>query len=360
VLDLNRISFTSPENQVLAHGTLGREAEAAGRALAHLRHHFILFSSGTSGIAKGYALSQEALLANAQAVNAHLGLTSADVWALSLPVYHVGGLSVLARARLLSNKVVDARGWRPLEWRSLIEAATVTTLVPAQLYDLVRLGVRPPDKLRYAIIGGDFLAPELAHRARALGWPILRTYGMSEVSSQLACSHLGSDELEVLPVHEVRVDEGQRLHVRSPALFTLQFVCQEEVKVTSAKDLCSADGFYPTQDRAQLKGNFLTPLGRIDDQIKVAGHLVDLLGLKARLANLALELGIFGEVELCAESDERKSKRLVLLYRTPAREHLPKLAETLLPASLDECRLVEHFEKTELGKLKAPSHPQGK
>src|SRR5690606_34005827 len=106
--------------------------------------HFILFSSGTTGGVKGYAISKEALFSNARASNEHFKMTAHDVWGLSLPVYHIGGLSVLVRAHLLSNKVIDARHWNPEKWTNTIQEATITTIVPTQLYDLVKRGIRAP------------------------------------------------------------------------------------------------------------------------------------------------------------------------------------------------------------------------
>src|SRR5262245_38728448 len=80
----------------------------------NLEDHFVLFSSGTTGVdLKGYALSKKALFANARAVNEHFSLSKEDVWGLSLPVYHIGGLSVVARAHLLQNRIVDLRHWEP-------------------------------------------------------------------------------------------------------------------------------------------------------------------------------------------------------------------------------------------------------
>lgn len=319
-----------------------------------LRDHFILFSSGTTGGAlKGYALSKKALFANAEAVNKHFNLTKDDVWGLSLPVYHIGGLSVLARAHLLGNKIIDVRKWDPESWIEKMKDVTITTIVPTQLHDLVQRGLKPSPKLRYIIVGGDFLSSKLKTEAMRLGWPVIRTFGMSEVSSQLASSRTPqSDDLEILPIHQVKIDDG-RLTVKSESLFTLEFVMDEKFKVNTAKELSQA-GFYLTKDRAEVHGNVITPLGRIGDEFKIAGHLVNMNQLKDSLGTFLLEENIFNKMELTLEDDDRKGKKLILLALPEAysEDRIEILSERLKPVKLDEIRVVPDFQRTALGKLK--------
>ncbi len=351
------VNFDAEEAQVLCHPEYRKHIPELLKGLAayDLRNHFILFSSGTSGgTLKGYALSQAALFANAKAVNQHFGLTSADVWALSLPVYHVGGLSVLARAHLLGNRVIDARGQAPEVWAEQIRGATITTIVPTQVFDLVSRGIRAPQALRWAVVGGDFLSQALLQEARKLGWPLTRTFGMSEVSSQLASAEVpGEAPLRVLPLHEVRIDDG-RLLVRSPALFTLQFELGSSLKVTEVHTLCTPDGFYRTQDSALCVGNEIIPQGRLGDAVKIAGHLVSFNQLRDDLASFLLPLGLLDQAELTLEDDLRKGKRLVLLTLPGALNEavVRDLTQHLHPVKIDEVRVVAEFERTALGKLK--------
>lgn len=349
------VDFENPAPQLLCHPDLKIHEERILQSLNpfFLRDHFILFSSGTSGgDLKGYALSKKALFANAEAVNSHFGMSSDDVWGLSLPVYHVGGLSVMARAHLLKNKVVDLRKWDPESWIEKAKDVSITTIVPTQLYDLVKRGMKPSRQLRYIVVGGDFLSSKLKEEALKLGWPVIRTFGMSEVCSQLASAKdPESNDLIVLPPHEVKI-EDERLLVKSKAMFTLEFTMGEKFRVSTARELCSKDGFYYTKDRAEVSGNTIRPLGRLGDEIKVAGHLVNLNALRDSLASFLLEKNLYGEMELQVQDDERKGKKLVILSRTSDQALFESLRQTLLPVKIDEFRLVEDFSRTELGKLK--------
>lgn len=348
------VDFETSIPQLICHPDLRiHEKEILSKLNPYfLRDHFILFSSGTTGgDLKGYALSKKALFANAEAVNNHFQLTSEDVWGLSLPVYHVGGLSVLARAHLLKNKIVDVRKWEPISWLEKMKDVTITTVVPTQLHDLVQRKMRPSPKLRYIIVGGDFLSSKLKEEAMKLGWPVIRTFGMSEVCSQLASSKTPeSDDLEILPIHEVKIDEG-RLVVKSKAIFTLEFVMGEKFRVNTAKEL-SEDGFYLTKDRAEVHGNVITPLGRLGDEFKIAGHLINMNQLKETLGTYLMENDLFNQMELSLEDDDRKGKKLILLTLTGSHSHADAIKERLKPVKIDEVRMVESFQRTALGKLK--------
>lgn len=344
------------EFKIITHPDQAIQRERLRSELADLdfTKHFAIFSSGTSSQElKGYILSETAIEANARAVNVWFGLTSQDVWGLSLPVYHIGGLSVLVRARLLGNKVVDLRKWDPARWFQTIqdEKVTITTIVPTQLFDIVKNNFHSPSSLRYLIVGGDFLPMALEEKARTLGWPVIRTYGMTEVSSQLASGRKPGDALQVLPVHEVRT-KNDILQVKSRALFTAQFILGEKLKLTFAEDLCDAVGFYQTQDRVIIEENILKPLGRMNDEIKVGGHLTSVLVLKDALAKVLLEMDLYGKAEIQIESDERKGKKIVLLHQSLGESAIQRIATALSPAVIDEARDTKEFSRTELGKLR--------
>jgi o-succinylbenzoate---CoA ligase len=350
------VNFETSAPQLICHPALKVHEQQILEKLNpfFLRDHFILFSSGTSGgDLKGYALSKKALFANAEAVNHHFALTKDDVWGLSLPIYHVGGLSVLARAELLKNKVIDVRKWDPINWKEMMKEVTITTVVPTQLYDLVRLKLRPSPRLRYLVVGGDFLSSALEHEAIKLGWPVIRTYGMSEVSSQLASAHAPQEEMKILPIHQVKTEDN-RLLVKSSALFTLEFQLGERFKISTIKELSDKEGFYFTKDRVEIKGNTITPLGRMGDELKISGHLIDLNQLRETLSSFLLKRGFFNQMELVAMPDERTGQKLVLYSTEQAMNDISieEISELLRPVRVQDVIAVPELSRTNLGKLK--------
>ena len=110
--------------------------------------HFWL---STSGASEWVGLSKEALLASAEAVNRHLQSSRTDVWVNSLPHFHVGGLGIIARSYASGATCYDYKQDQPGKWCAsdfchYIEdkKCTLTSLVPAQLQDLVKLGWAAP------------------------------------------------------------------------------------------------------------------------------------------------------------------------------------------------------------------------
>lgn len=349
------ITFNQKANRFLHHERFADIAPLIAKKLDYLENHFFLFSSGTTSTdPKGYAISQKALFANAQAVNEFFKLSESDVWGLTLPWFHIGGLSVIARAHLLGSKLVDLTGkWEPHSWVQKLndEKVTITTVVPTQIFDLVKNNLKSPPHLKFIIVGGDFLSTELATRAINLGWPVIKTFGMTEVCSQLASAKsVKDDHLQVLPIHQIRQDQDKRLWVKSLAMYTLEFIYKENsVQIITALDRCDEDGYFPTNDLVSWSDHQFIHLGRIDDQIKIKGRLTSVNALKDQLYTYALAHNLYGQLELTIIDDPRSGKNLEILHSTPINES--EISALFSPIS-PTFRQVLAFEKTDLGKLK--------
>lgn len=349
------IKFNQNDSQFLYHDRFKNIAPKIAEHLSYLKNHFFLFSSGTtSTYPKGYAVSESALFANASSVNDFFKLTPQDVWGLTLPWFHIGGLSVIARAHLLGSRLVDLTGkWDPHMWVRKIESenVTITTIVPAQIFDMVRHQIPSPPSLKYVIVGGDFLSTELFKKALDLGWPVIKTFGMTEVCSQLASARTHTNpRLELLPIHQIKMDQDKRLWVKSQALFTLEFVFQDNaVQTTTAQSRCDKEGFFPTNDLVEIKEGELFHLGRIDDQIKINGRLTSVNSLRNDLYTFALNHNLYGHLELSITDDDRSGKIIEVLYDQDF-DH-KSLITHFSPTALS-FRRVSGFSRTDLGKLK--------
>lgn len=288
--------------------------------LPELAGRVLFASSGSSGPPKWVALTKESLLLSAAAVNAHLDVDGESIWGLALPWHHVGGFGVLARAFEAGCGVVSLTGrWDPagfLAWL-LEHGVTHTSLVPTQVHDLVASGVTAPPRLRAIVVGGGHLTTSTGRAARALGWPVLASYGMTEAGSQIATQELGSladlyqpDPVHILPHWRLRTVDDGRLEISGPALFD---------------GLLVADGggwryqrregeWFPTSDRATLAGGGLTPLGRLDAVVKVLGELVDPERVCAELLERAGNLLRADSCAVVAVPDARAGHRLVPVF----------------------------------------------
>ena len=281
----------------------------------------VLFeSSGSGGPPKWLALSKEALLLSAAAVNTHLRVTADSCWGLALPWYHVGGFGVLARAFEAGCRCRTFQSrWQAAGFQDWLvkHRVTHTSLVPAQVHDLTAAGITAPPGLRAVVVGGGRLAGDPGRAARALGWPVLASYGMTEAGSQIATQGLELLEtsykptlLEVLPIWRVRATAMGRLEIAGPALFSGTLVqAGDEWRFEPRRGQ-----WHVTADRGVIDDGRLTPLGRMDLIVKVLGELVDPERIEEELLEAAQGGLRAGQFAVVALPDARAEHRLVPVF----------------------------------------------
>ncbi len=198
----------------------------------------ILFTSGTEGRPKGALLPAGSFAASAAASARHLGRAAGARWLACLPLYHVGGLSILVRSLLAGTTVLlHERFDASAVSRALdAERATGISLVPTMLARLLEArGPQPaPAALRCLLLGGAPAPAALLERARERGLPVAPTYGLTEACSQVATRRPGEAHgpegagLEPLPGIALRIaredgseaapGEAGEILVRGPGL----------------------------------------------------------------------------------------------------------------------------------------------
>jgi O-succinylbenzoic acid--CoA ligase len=350
-------------------------ARAAIAALPPLPAHIWVATSGSSIDAPGrlrwVALSTEAFLASARAVNAHLSSTAADTWAHALPVFHVGGLGILARAYLSGGRVraAVAGRWDAETFCARVRdaGATLSALVPSQVHDLVSARLAAPPSLRAVVIGGAAFDPDLHRAARALGWPCLPSYGLTETCSQVATAALTSlerpDRPTILPVlghASIRADVAGSLSVRAASLLT----CVADWDGASARvSDPKRDGWLETEDVGRVDLAGVEVFGRATESVKVLGELVSLPRVEARIRRWVDAArpagGAPADLAIVALPHARRGHELVLVLGggdpAEAVRLAPALAafcaEALLPYErIGRIAWTERIPRTPLGK----------
>ncbi len=302
------IDFQSSASHLLLNPRMpAEERERLERLVPDLEAHIFVATSGSTGAIKLVALSKQAILASAAAVNERLEVTSGDVWAAVLPTFHVGGLGVYARCHLAGARALPMP-WNP---RTFVESeATLASLVPAQVRDLIASGLEPPPALRAILVGGGAFDP-----VAASGWPVLSSYGMSECGSTISIEDL------ILPHIEARRESDGRLSFRGRSLFT--GYATDEGLIDP-----KIDGWFLSEDLGDVDGRRLTVDGRAGDFIKIGGESVDLKRLDRILHELAGD-----DAAIVAMPDERLG-------------HVIHLATTIEPTFVDAFNSRVHpFER---------------
>lgn len=278
--------------------------------LPHISGHLWVSTSGTRAL-KYVALSKEAFLHSAEAVNKHLKSSPDDRWIHVLPNFHVGGLSIDARAFLSHATIYKLEKWDPLSFVKAINfnKGTLSSVVPTQVFDLVVNKISAPPSIRALIVGGGQLSNELREAARKLGWPLMLTYGMTECCSQIATSQVGSHELKRLPHVQVKTEKGL-LSFKSKSLLTGY---AEQSKKGYLFSDPKEKGWFQSDDCGELKGDELLIKGRLAHFVKVSGELVNLQRLNLVLQELKTQLGLLFNCYIKATPDPRLGYRLVLV-----------------------------------------------
>lgn len=297
---LEQIDWDSAESFVFLNPRLPDfEKEQLKNLTSHFPQagHVWICSSGSSNAAdesvKLIALSKSAILVAAKSVNSFLQSSKSDNWLNPLPIFHIGGLSIFARAFLSGAMVTDFSNekWSAVLFVEKIQSKkiTLTSLVPTQVYDLVQAGLPCPKSLRAVLVGGAALSPELYLQARNLGWPLLPSFGMTETSAVMACAELQSlaekkfPRLQVLSHVQVQLNDEKKLMVRGDSLLT-GFAQMKKNETVWSQVLMN--GWLQTDDFAQIDvldgQTYLQPLGRGQDFIKIKGEGVNLALLRLK------------------------------------------------------------------------------
>ncbi|MEI7554406.1 o-succinylbenzoate--CoA ligase [Candidatus Chlorohelix sp.] len=152
--------------------------------------HSIIYSSGTTGKPKGVMLTYDNHLWNALASCLNLGLQQDDRWMAVLPLFHVGGMSILLRSVLYGIPVVLHESFDPAAINlSIIQnRVTIISVVATMLQRMMDESSDSgyPAHLRCVLTGGGPVPKPLLERCAALNIPITQTYGMTETASQVA------------------------------------------------------------------------------------------------------------------------------------------------------------------------------
>ncbi len=335
------VCWDEDSSEILMNSAYSLEEQQKFRKIlditSFLPGHVWLATSG-SRVKKWVGLSKKGLLVSAEAVNKHLQSTVSDKWVQTLPDFHVGGLGVWVRSYLSGASVVNFRRvnqdkWHASSFYKFVQATkgTLTSFVPTQLYDLVQLRLKSPPSLRAVIIGGGALSLDLYHQAVELGWPILPSYGLTECSSQVATAELGSWEigrfpsLKILSHVQVKLQEEGRISLQSPSLLSVYVMGdeQEEIQLNDPK----REGWFISEDKGKMVGEFLEVLGRFDQMIKIGGENVNIAHLENLLQEIRLRLKISQEMTLVAYPDDRLGFAIHLAVAAPIPKHLQFIVE---------------------------------
>ena len=153
----------------------------------------IIHTSGTSGRPKGAILTYNNIYQSAMASAYRIGVMPNDRWLCVLPLFHVGGLSIIMRSLLygISVELISKFDIDVVNHVLTHHPITLVSLVPTMLHRLLDARTEPWNpNLRLVLLGGGAPSPELVTKCIEEGIPLATTYGLTEVASQVATAAL--------------------------------------------------------------------------------------------------------------------------------------------------------------------------
>lgn len=236
--------------------------------------NIIVFTSGSSGTPKAVFHNIGNFIYSALGSAKNISLVAEDNWLLSLPLNHVGGLSILFRVFIAgaSLSVAETPGNPQNDIANF--SPTHISLVPTQLYrlSLSHANLNLLKELKAILIGGAGVWSELISIAKQHDLKIFTSYGSTEMCSQITttCS-FDEDELltsgKPLENNSIKISSDGEILVKGKSLFQGY---AEGDKVLPKVD---EEGYFHSGDRGTIdEFGRLSVIGRIDNMFVSGGE----------------------------------------------------------------------------------------
>jgi O-succinylbenzoic acid--CoA ligase len=289
-------------------------------------------TSGSTGVPKGVVHTHTAIAASARSTSSALGVDPAtDRWLCCLPLSHIAGLAVVARALTLDVPlIVHDRFEAAAVMEAAAQGATLTALVPTALSRI------DTTTFRRIIVGGSAAPAFLPDNC-------VMSYGMTETGSAIVFDG------RALPGVELRVLDDE-IQVRGEMLLR----CYRD-----GTDPRTSDGWLPTNDAGSLVDGILTVRGRRGDLIITGGENV----WPAPIETLLETLDSISEVAVVGRRDDEWGEVVTAVVvpshpdSPPTLDELREAVRTTMPPYCAPRRLelVAELPRTPLGKVERRS-----
>lgn len=333
---------------------------------------FLIPTSGsTSFNLKLVLLKKTAVINSARRVGNFFSFSQNENWLLTIPHFHIGGLSVLARAFAFDQKVYFQFKWKPAEFciELLEKNIHYTSLVPTQIFDIISLKLKAPANLKVVFVGGGILSEQHFTIATELGWPIVKTFGMTETSSMIAYSRNKELSYDFFPNCFGRISKSGHLEVKSDSLFSGYLIenSGNDSFHFQSFNLTTENDYWQTEDLADIENSHLYIKGRQQDILKIKGELVNLNDLRKAFSKIFESHFNPSGFAIISQSHERNENELILIIdknNLPLHQRenlifeniLSEFNKTMLPFErIFTFVVVDSIERTELGKIKYAS-----
>lgn len=364
--DLNKINSVKlisfqEINQIKAEGIQVRDYIAT--EFAPEKTTTIMYTSGTTGRPKGVLQTFGNHFGSAIGAQLNLPTTTSDVWICTMPIFHIGGFSIIMRSLIygMAVELYEKFDCKKINQSLLNGQGTIISVVPFMLKELLAAKGNElySKKFNYMLLGGGAIEPSVLEECLNDGINVIQSYGMTETCSQVVALN-GHDALRKngsagKPMFTVslKIDQAEKevgeILLKSPSL-TPGYLNQPEKfaeKITS-------DGWFRTGDVGYLdEEGFLFIKSRLSELIISGGENIYPIEIEQKL----LEFPGITEVAVIGKPDQKWGSRPVAFIVSTKKINSNKLQNYLathiakykLP---DEYYFIDELPKTASGKIK--------
>lgn len=266
-----------PEDDVPLHTLIDLNATQA-----------IIYTSGTTGQPKGAIITYGMQWWNAIGSALNLGHSPDDRWLAGLPLFHIGGLSILMRSVIYGISAMVHKKFDPEIINQAIFEDTITiisviaVMLQRMLDDLDIKGVSYPATLRCVLLGGGPAPYPLLEECMLRHVPVVQTYGLTEACSQAvtlspadAMRKIGSAGRPLPPVQLRIMHEDRQTLPGEPGEIFLKgpTITPGYIERSEATSQAFQNGWFATGDIGYLdKDGYLYVLDRRADLIISGGE----------------------------------------------------------------------------------------
>ncbi len=293
----------------------------------------IIATSGTSGEAKAAVHTWGNHFYSAIGSNEIIPLRCFDRWLLSLPLYHVSGVAIMVRC-LLSGAGLVIPSDTDLNMSTAIGSgkATHISLVSTQLQRLLVDEKNLPllRSLKCILLGGGAIPRTLIEQSVKLGLNIYLSYGLTEMSSQVATgkvTQINQACVKVLPYRQLKISSEGEILLRGEVLFK-GYATGSRLPLPIRKN----DFWFFTGDMGQLdKEGCLTVTGRRDNMFISGGENIHPEEIEKELLSIK---GITQAIVVPKEDKEFGQRPIAFIKcigKPLAEEYLIRCLQAVLP-----------------------------
>lgn len=310
---------------------------------AVVRGGLVVPTSGSQGSPKLVVLPPESLAASVSATEGALG---SGHWLLALPLTHIAGWMVVARASAAGAQLAScSASCNPAEFSlaasSLPAGSRFTALVPTQLGRILADDEASDHLATFdaVLVGGAACPKSLRNTAAERGVTLVRTYGMTETAG--GCVYDGVP----LPGVSLNVAESGRISLGG------NMVAAGYAGAPSHEAFSTENGrrWHHTSDHGQLTDGVIRVLGRLDDAIITGGEKVHPLSVESALSDV---LGLSDVAVVGAPHPQWGEAVVVLTEEHVSLDALKEALRESLPAShLPKKVILTPVPRTATGKV---------